>query len=61
MKMLTVAILSLILTACAAGLAVAGNIDSTGAPSSGSGMYTLSQFYDYVNSGTAATIPGSFQ
>jgi len=34
-----------------AGVAIAGSIDSPGAPSSGSGMYTIGQLYDYLNSG----------
>jgi len=37
------------------GMVVAGNLDPTGAPSSGSGMYSLSQIYDYLHSGIKAT------
>jgi len=44
-----------------AGMAVAGSIDSTGAPSSGSGMYSLTQVYDYLNSGIEVTPVPSFQ
>ncbi len=43
------------------GMAMAGNIDSPGAPSAGSGMYTLKQIYDYLSAGTAATKQTSFQ
>jgi hypothetical protein len=44
-----------------AGLSVAGSIDSPGIPTVGSGMYTLQQIYDYLNSGTVASTPGMFQ
>ncbi|MCX6354375.1 MAG: hypothetical protein NTZ78_05665 [Candidatus Aureabacteria bacterium] len=37
------------------------SMDSPGAPSAGSGLYTLSQIYDYLNSGIAATPAPSFQ
>ncbi len=43
------------------GMAMAGNIDSPGAPSAGSGMYTLKQIYDYLSAGAAATKQTSFQ
>lgn len=49
---------------CAAGLggmAMAGSIDSLGIPSAGSGMYSLSQIYDYLNSGIEATSAPSFR
>jgi hypothetical protein len=36
-------------------------MDSYGSPSSGSGLYTFQQIYDYLNSGTPATIADSFQ
>jgi len=39
----------------------AGSIDSPGVPSAGSGMYSLSQIYDYLNSGIEATPAASFQ
>ncbi|MCX6355089.1 MAG: fibrinogen-like YCDxxxxGGGW domain-containing protein [Candidatus Aureabacteria bacterium] len=61
MKRLMTVTFGVILASGVGGMAVGGNIDSSGAPSSGSGMYSLSQIYDYLNSGTAATIPGSFQ
>ena len=38
-----------------------GDIDSPGSPSSGSGMYTLLQLYNYLNYGTMPTIVTSFQ
>jgi len=56
-KLMTIA-LGLI---CAVGAAVAGNIDSPGAPSAGSGMYTLQNLYDYLINGTALSVVGSFQ
>ncbi|MCX6355619.1 MAG: DUF1566 domain-containing protein [Candidatus Aureabacteria bacterium] len=45
----------------AAGAAVAGSMDFNGAPSGGSGMYSLSQVYDYLNWGTVAPTPGPFR
>ncbi|MCX6355351.1 MAG: DUF1566 domain-containing protein [Candidatus Aureabacteria bacterium] len=51
----------LILVTGLAGLAFAGSIDSPGAPSTGSGMYSLSQIYDYLNSGIEVTPAPSFQ
>jgi len=44
-----------------AGVAVAGSIDSPGAPSGGSGMYSLSQIYDYIVSGTALEARAGFR
>jgi hypothetical protein len=61
MKRLMTTVLGLTFMAGLAGMAVAGTIDSPGIPVSGSGMYTLSQIYDYLNSGTAASAPGAFQ
>ncbi|MCX6354141.1 MAG: hypothetical protein NTZ78_04460 [Candidatus Aureabacteria bacterium] len=58
MKLFAAVVLGLNLTA---GMAVAGSIDSSGPPSSGSGMYSLSQIYDYLNSGTEATPIAGFQ
>lgn len=58
MKRLMMVVLSMVF---AVGVAVAGNIDSPGAPSAGSGMYTLQNLYDYLMSGTALTVAGSFQ
>lgn len=40
---------------------IAGDIESPGFPSEGSGMYTLEQVYGYLNSGTIAPTPGPFQ
>jgi len=37
------------------------SMDSPGIPSAGSGMYTLSQVYDYLNSGIKATPVPSFR
>ncbi|MCX6356170.1 MAG: hypothetical protein NTZ78_14905 [Candidatus Aureabacteria bacterium] len=57
-------LMMLVSVMCAAGLvgmAIAGSMDSSGAPSAGSGMYTLSQIYDYLNSGTEATPIAAFQ
>jgi len=50
---------SVMLTAALCGMAVAGSIDSSGAPSSGSGMVTLQQMYNYLSSGIEVTpVPG---
>jgi len=54
-------VLSVMCVAGLCGLVVAGNLDSAGAPSSGSGMYSLSQIYNYLNSGIKATPVPSFQ
>ena len=59
-KLITVA-LSLLFAVGLSGLAVAGSLDSPGAPSAGSGMYTLQNLYDYLTSGTALTVQSSFQ
>ena len=61
MKKLIMMVLGLMCAVGMAGMAIAGNIDSPGAPSAGSGMYTLQNLYDYLTSGTALTVPGSFQ
>ncbi|MCX6353782.1 MAG: hypothetical protein NTZ78_02620 [Candidatus Aureabacteria bacterium] len=61
MKKLITAALSLMFAVGLSGLAVAGSFDSTGAPSAGSGMYTLQNLYDYLTSGTALTVQTSFQ
>jgi hypothetical protein len=37
------------------------SMESHGDPSEGSGLPTFQQIYDYLNSGAAATVPGSFQ
>ena len=42
-------------------LVFAGDIDSPGLPSAGSGMPSLLDIYDYLNSGTLWTDPVSFQ
>jgi len=61
MRRMVAAMLSVMCAAIVTGMAIAGSMDSLGLPSAGSGMYSLSQIYDYLNSGTAATIPGTFQ
>jgi len=61
MRTTLVPVISVVITAGLCGMAGAGNIDSSVAPSSGSGMYTLQQVYDYLYAGTMPTIPGSFQ
>ncbi|MEJ2746285.1 MAG: hypothetical protein P8123_11480, partial [bacterium] len=58
MKKLMMTVLGM---AVAVSVAVAGNIDSPGLPSAGSGMYTLQGLYDYLISGTALSVAGSFQ
>ncbi|MCX6355674.1 MAG: fibrinogen-like YCDxxxxGGGW domain-containing protein [Candidatus Aureabacteria bacterium] len=61
MRATLVIVLSGMVAAGLCGMVAAGSIDSPGAPTAGSRMYSLSQIYDYLNSGTVATIPGSFQ
>ncbi|MCX6355859.1 MAG: hypothetical protein NTZ78_13300 [Candidatus Aureabacteria bacterium] len=61
MRRLIAVVLSFMFMIGLSGLAIAGSMDSPGAPSSGSGMYTLQNLYDYLNSGTAAPTPGPFQ
>jgi len=59
-KLITVA-LSLMFVVCLSYTVIAGSLDSPGAPSAGSGMYTLQNLYDYLTSGTALTVQSSFQ
>ncbi|MCX6354010.1 MAG: DUF1566 domain-containing protein [Candidatus Aureabacteria bacterium] len=61
MEKFSTAVLGLIFAAGMVGMAFAGSIDSTGAPSVGSGMYTLGNLYDYIVSGTALEAKTSFQ
>jgi len=61
MKRLMTVMLSVLFAAGLCGKVVAGSIDSHGLPTAGSGMYTLLQIYDYLNSGTVAPTPGPFQ
>ncbi|MCX6355081.1 MAG: fibrinogen-like YCDxxxxGGGW domain-containing protein [Candidatus Aureabacteria bacterium] len=61
MKKLITAAISLLFAVGLSGLAVAGSLDSPGAPSAGSGMYTLQNLYDYLTSGTALAVQSSFQ
>jgi len=61
MKKLITAALSLMLVVGLSGLVVAGSLDAPGAPSAGSGMYTLQNLYDYLTSGSALTLQTGFQ
>ncbi|MCX6354636.1 MAG: hypothetical protein NTZ78_07005 [Candidatus Aureabacteria bacterium] len=61
MKKLITAAFGLLFAVCVSYTAVAGSLDSPGAPSAGSGMYTLQNLYDYLTSGTALTVQASFQ
>jgi len=61
MNRLMMVVLGLMCAVGMAGVAMAGNIDSPGDPSAGSGMYTLEQIYQYLSAGTPATISESFQ
>ncbi|MCX6353729.1 MAG: hypothetical protein NTZ78_02350 [Candidatus Aureabacteria bacterium] len=61
MRATLVVIISVMCAAGLCGVAVAGSTDSPGAPSAGSGMYSLSQIYDYLNSGVEATPVSVFQ
>ncbi|MCX6355622.1 MAG: hypothetical protein NTZ78_12100 [Candidatus Aureabacteria bacterium] len=59
-KLMTV-VLGLVFAFSLGRTAVAGSINSPGAPSAGSGLYTLSQIYNYLNLGVEATPVPSFQ
>lgn len=61
MKKLMMFAVGLLFTVGLSCMVIAGDIDSPGLPTSGSGMYTISQIYDYLNSGTAASTPDAFQ
>ncbi|MCX6355086.1 MAG: hypothetical protein NTZ78_09320 [Candidatus Aureabacteria bacterium] len=61
MRATLVVVANVMLMAGLCGTMIAGSIDSPGAPSAGSGMYTLSQIYDYMNSGIDVTPIPSFQ
>ncbi|MCX6355671.1 MAG: DUF2341 domain-containing protein [Candidatus Aureabacteria bacterium] len=56
-----IVVVSMIVTAALYGMAIAGSVDSPGAPSVGSGMYTLQNLYDYLMSGTELTVRSGFQ
>ncbi|MCX6355096.1 MAG: hypothetical protein NTZ78_09370 [Candidatus Aureabacteria bacterium] len=60
MRAKLVVVVSVMLMAGLCSMVVAGSLDSPGAPSAGSGMYTLQQVYDYLYAGTVPTIPESF-
>ena len=61
MKKLMTVVLGLMFAVGMSGMAIAGSLDSPGAPSAGSGMYTLQNLYDYLTSGAALTVQSSFQ
>ncbi|MCX6355132.1 MAG: fibrinogen-like YCDxxxxGGGW domain-containing protein [Candidatus Aureabacteria bacterium] len=61
MRRLIVIVVSVMFSVGLCGMAIAGSIDSPGAPTVGSGMYTLQQIYDYLNSGIKPTSVPSFQ
>ncbi|MCX6356132.1 MAG: hypothetical protein NTZ78_14705 [Candidatus Aureabacteria bacterium] len=61
MRATLVVVVSVMIAASLCGTVVAGSLDSPGVPSLGSGMHTLSQVYDYLNSGAKAAVPDSFQ
>ncbi|MCX6356133.1 MAG: hypothetical protein NTZ78_14710 [Candidatus Aureabacteria bacterium] len=61
MRRLTVVIISVMFAVGMAGIAIAGSLDSPGLPSAGSGMYTLMDIYNYLNSGTVAPTPCPFR
>ncbi|MCX6353422.1 MAG: fibrinogen-like YCDxxxxGGGW domain-containing protein [Candidatus Aureabacteria bacterium] len=61
MRATSMVVVSMICTAGLCNMAVAGSVNSPGAPSAGSGMYTLSQIYDYLKSGVEATPIPVFQ
>ena len=61
MKRLKMVVSGTMLAVGMSGMVMAGNIDSPGYPSAGSGMYTLKHIYDYLTAGTTATKQTSFQ
>ncbi|MCX6355617.1 MAG: hypothetical protein NTZ78_12075 [Candidatus Aureabacteria bacterium] len=61
MKKLMMLAAGLMFAAGMTGMAIAGSLNSPGAPSAGSGMYTLQNLYDYLTSGAALTVQTSFQ
>ncbi|MCX6355094.1 MAG: hypothetical protein NTZ78_09360 [Candidatus Aureabacteria bacterium] len=61
MRTTLVVVVSVMFAVGLSGMAVAGSMDSPGAPSLGSGMYTLQNLYDYLTSGDALSVAGDFQ
>ncbi|MCX6356149.1 MAG: hypothetical protein NTZ78_14795 [Candidatus Aureabacteria bacterium] len=61
MRAFPIVFASVMVAAGVCGTAVAGSLDSPGAPSAGSGMYTVQNLYDYIVSGTALTVQSGFQ
>ncbi|MCX6354999.1 MAG: fibrinogen-like YCDxxxxGGGW domain-containing protein [Candidatus Aureabacteria bacterium] len=61
MKNIITIVLSMMLLTGMSGAALAGSLDSPGAPSAGSGMYTLQNLYDYIVSGSALEVQSGFQ
>jgi len=61
MRATLVVVANVMIAAGVCGMAAAGSIDSPGLPAAGSGMYSLSQIYDYVNSGIETTPISGFQ
>ncbi|MCX6353499.1 MAG: hypothetical protein NTZ78_01185 [Candidatus Aureabacteria bacterium] len=61
MKKLIRLALSVMCAVGLSGLSIAGSLDSPGAPSAGSGMYSLQNLYDYLTSGTALSVQSGFQ
>ncbi len=51
----------MMISACWFGVATAGDTEPSGPPETGSGMYPLSDIYNYLDSGTAPSISDSFQ
>jgi len=61
MKSMMMLVIGVVCAVGMGGKAIAGSLDSPGAPSAGSGMYTLQNLYDFLTSGTALTVQSSFQ
>jgi len=55
MKRLMAVMMGVLIAVGVVGMAIAGSLDSPGAPSVGSGMYTLQNLYDYLTRATALT------
>ncbi|MCX6355142.1 MAG: fibrinogen-like YCDxxxxGGGW domain-containing protein [Candidatus Aureabacteria bacterium] len=61
MRRVTVVVVSVMFAAGLCGMVVAGSIEPSGPPTTGSGMYTLQNLYDYIVSGTALEMQTGFQ
>ncbi|MCX6355641.1 MAG: LamG domain-containing protein [Candidatus Aureabacteria bacterium] len=61
MRATVILVVSVMIAAGFCGMAVAGSLDAPGAPSSGSGMYSLTDIYNYLAQGTPAPTQSAFK